>query len=196
MLQQSAAHWLCCTAVGEDHSEVPPWLTFVSDGGTKPNSGGKAGAAWVEYLSLSNELVTPRVLACPGDTGGKVASDWGTGPNGLLNPGFRQQAISYLLGLHAYAERPMALVAADCNIRLVGPFGCGPTAVMNASGIVTTVGSPPPETAQWSTGPHGSAGHLLVVDGSVAFLDSAGLTRTLSMRNSTDNGAHHVLRAH
>jgi hypothetical protein len=179
-----------------NHFEEPPWLTLVSDGGTRPDTGGKAGAAWVEYLSLSNELVAPRVLACPADTRVKIASEWSAGPNALLNAAFRQQAISYLMGLHANAIRPTALVAADFNIWLSGPEGCGPAAVNNASSIRTIVGSPPPNAIRWTNGPHLSAGHLLVVDGSVMFLNSAGLTRTISTVNSGPTGNTHVLPAH
>src|SRR4030095_13113051 len=84
-----------------DHFEDPPWLTSVSFGGTRPDSGTKGTGAWAEYLSLSNEMVTPRILVCPSDGLAKIASNWGSGPNGLVNPGFRQQAVSYLLGLHA-----------------------------------------------------------------------------------------------
>jgi len=182
-----------------DHFEEPPWLTSMSDGGTRPDGGMKIGAAWAEYLSLSNELFTPRILACPSDAGVKVASEWGVGPNGLVNPGFRRQAISYLLGLHANSLYPLALVAADFNIRLSGPAtGCELAAVNNAYALYSTPPLPPPpaESVRWTNGPHLSGGHLLVVDGSVMFVNSAGLTRTLSTLNSEDNGIHHVLRAH
>ena len=181
-----------------DHFEEPPWLTSVSSGGTRPDSGMKAGAAWAEYISLSNELVTPRILACPADTGAKIAADWNSGPNALLNATFRQQSISYLLGLHANSIRVQALVAADFNLRLPGSAAnCGPAAVNNASAINTTVGVPTLGPVQWTNGPHSAAaGHLLVVDGSVTFLDSTGLAKALTTWNSTDSGTHHLLRAH
>ena len=183
---------------GGDHFEEPPWLTLTTDGGTRPTTGTKAGNAWAEYLSLSNELVTPRILACPGDTGAKVASEWTVGPHALVNATFRQQAISYFLGLHANSIRPSALVAADFNLRIpAGGVNCGPAAMNNALLIAGTVGVPASLVGyQWTNGPHSTAaGHLLVVDGSVAFLDSMGLARTLSTWSSTDTGAHHLLRA-
>ena len=42
-------------------------IGYVSRGGTRPDSGFKAGNAWFEFTALSNELVTPRILACPAD---------------------------------------------------------------------------------------------------------------------------------
>jgi hypothetical protein len=155
----------------------------------------KSGNAWFEYLYLSNELVTPHLLACPSDSGVKVASQWSTGPNAFVNGPFRSQAVSYLLGLHANSIRPMAIVAADFNVQLFPGGSCGPAAVNNALSIFTSP-SPPPESesVRWTNGPHLSAGHLLVVDGSVMFLNSRGLTRTVSAQNSTDN-VHHILRA-
>jgi hypothetical protein len=180
-----------------DHLDNAPWLTLVSDGGTKPEGGVKPGAAWTEYLALSNDLVSPRVLTCPADAFVKVASDWSSGPNGLANLALRGQSVSYLLGLHAYADRPKAIIAADFNIWMGGPEGCGPTAVNNALSIRTTAGgTPPPGAIQWTNGPHLLAGHVSFVDGSVMFLDSSGLTTTLSTLSSTENGNHHILRAH
>lgn len=182
-----------------DHFEEPPWLTSVISGGTRPDSGTKAGAAWTEYLSLSNELVTPRILACPGDTGAKIATDWSSGPNALVNAAFRQQSVSYMLGLHANSIRPQALVAADFNLRgLSTSATCGPAAMNNVASILGTVGAPASLAPyQWTNGPHSTAaGHLLVVDGSVTFLDSMGFARTLSPSTSTETGVHHLLRAH
>jgi competence protein ComGC len=185
---------------GGDHYEEPPWLTPISDGGTRPDRPGsvvKPALAWGEYLSLSNELATPRVLACPADASARVASDWSAGPGGLLNVNFRNQAISYLVGLHADSIHPRALLAADFNMRLSGNGGCVPAMVNSCYTISAPYISSPPEAVQWTNGPHGSvAGHLLVVDGSVAFLNSEGLTRTVSTINSTENGNHHILRAH
>lgn len=179
-----------------DRFEEPPWLTSVTNGGTRPDTGMRAGAAWTEYLSLSNELVTPRILACPGDAMVKVASEWSVGPHALVNAGFRQQAISYVLGLHANYIRPRAVIAADLNMDFdPGSVGCGPAAVNNASSITLTVGIPSSARVKWTNGPHSSAGHLLLVDGSVTFVDSENLREVLSGFNSTETGSHHMLRA-
>jgi len=62
-----------------DHTLQFPWRTSISDGGEFiPTPGSTAGQprpgnAWAEYAFMSNEVVTPRILACPADTGVKVA---------------------------------------------------------------------------------------------------------------------------
>ena len=58
-----------------DHTERIPWLTPVADGGTFTNTL-RVSAVWLEMLTFSNELASPRLLACPADEGVKVASTW------------------------------------------------------------------------------------------------------------------------
>src|SRR4051812_15530412 len=46
----------------QDRNGNYPWHTDPLDGGTY---GGMAANGWRNFLALSNELVTPRVLVCP-----------------------------------------------------------------------------------------------------------------------------------
>jgi len=176
-----------------DHIEEPPWLMSVSVGGTRPDSGVKPGAAWTEYISLSNELVAPRILACPSDGGVKVASTWWTGPDRLVDTAFRAKAISYGIGLHAFRELPRSLVAFDRNLAAGTPSAvCGPSAVNGAYSLTLSQ----PNSIRWTNGVHGLAGHLLLNDGSVRFVDSAGL-RSIAGEPGFDDGARtvHLLSA-
>ena len=176
-----------------DYFEEPPWLTSVSNGGTKPVGGMKAAAAWVEYVTLSNELVTPRILACPSDAGVNVASAWGTGSNGLIHPSLRASAISYGIGLHAYRELPRALVAFDRNLLLSSTSeSCGPAAANGVARLTVRE----PNNNRWTNGVHGLAGHMLLNDGSVRFVNSAGLRSTGSEPGFDDSaGTVHLFRA-
>lgn len=176
-----------------DHFEEPPWLTSASNGGTKPVSGMKAAAAWVEYVALSNELVTPRILACPSDAGVNVASEWGTGPNGLIHPSLRASAISYGIGLHAYRELPRAFVAFERNLLLSSTSeSCGPVAANGVARLTVRE----PNNNRWTNGVHGLAGHLLLNDGSVRFVNSAGLRSMTSEPGLDDSaGTVHLFRA-
>src|SRR5688572_9748527 len=67
-----------------DHNQQPPWRTLVADGGLLPNPGDpiRPGNAWFDFAFLSNQLVTPRILACPSDTGVKRAVEFSLRPNG------------------------------------------------------------------------------------------------------------------
>ena len=64
-----------------EHNRSFSWRTLTSEGGTMPDSGTKPGASWFEYVYLSNELVTPKILCCPSDAGVLRARSWVKEPN-------------------------------------------------------------------------------------------------------------------
>ena len=172
---------------GDDHGDRPPWLTRVSEGGTRPDTGTKPGNAWFEYAFLSNQLLTPKILACPADAGVQVAREW---PE-FSSSGFRANAVSYLLGLHCEPERPLALLAADRNVRVTSAGGtCGPAAINNISSLDWS----DPNIA-WTNQVHGSVGHLLKNDGSVEFATSSRLRSAVAEDRVNDNSFLHLLRA-
>src|SRR6185295_4951220 len=57
-----------------------PWHVYPSEGGTY---GADAADAWRSFLAASNDLDTPKILACPSDTTTKaVVNNWSDGPDG------------------------------------------------------------------------------------------------------------------
>ncbi|HTG42964.1 MAG TPA: type II secretion system protein, partial [Verrucomicrobiae bacterium] len=65
---------------GKDHENKLPWRTPVAEGGGYGSP--RPGAAWREFTWMTNELITPRILACPSDSAVRVArnfSDNGAG---------------------------------------------------------------------------------------------------------------------
>ena len=178
---------------GNDHDNQPPWLTSDFDGGTRP-LGGKPGNAWFEYLTLSNQLSTARVLACPADDGVKIASGWGVGPNALGNFAFRADAISYGIGAHCFAERSRGLISADRNVRVTQPVtGCSPTRASDLVGLAINPAVDP--NIAWTNGVHKIGGNLLLNDGSVHFVSSAGLRSIISEPASDTSGSLHMFKA-
>jgi competence protein ComGC len=116
-------------AWGTDHRNQAPWRTLVSQGGTQPDPGGsKPGNAWSEFASMSNELVTPYVLACPADTGVGVAHDFGE----YASPAFRANGTSYAINLHTTVEMPTSILCVDRNVGFSGTTACV-YGVLNAS---------------------------------------------------------------
>ena len=82
---------------GLDHEGVYPWRLSPQEGGTY---GPAAGAGWKNYLAISNELASPRILVCPSDRGTRAnALDWSSAPSGFINAANRNQALSYFMGL-------------------------------------------------------------------------------------------------
>ena len=178
------------TAWGDDRDGLPPWITYVSRGGTRPDTGFKAGAAWYEFTTLSNELVTPRLLACPADTGVKVASEFSNlGGRGYMATGMRSLATSYFINMDNLGRSPLMAVGGDRNVRSAGITSCS-QGVNNADFINLTVPSP----VFWTNAVHGWLGHTVRTDGSVTFTDTKMLVENFPQRLD-DNGSFHFLRA-
>ncbi len=126
--------WLIGRAVqmwGMEHGELVPWRVPEADGGTYRPA--KAGNAFVEFAWMSNQLATPRILACPADADAIVASEF-LGPNGYLTSvNFRQRATSYFVNLHALVDQPLSRVFGDRNLRFdPSPKSCFTASIMPA----------------------------------------------------------------
>lgn len=161
----------------DHHTGNFPWLTTTTDGGTRPDSGLKTSLAWVEFTSLTNELPGPRVLACPADRTAKVAAHWGNTANGLANTGMRNAAVSYFLSFHGRTELRRSVIAGDrdFNPSSTSPTTCGVGFATNTFRLSSQFGVP----IRWTNAVHGFAGHLLLADGSVDFVNSARLENIL-----------------
>ena len=175
---------------GMDRDGLPPWITFVSRGGTRPDGNFKAGNAWFEFTALSNELITPRILACPADAGVKVAAEFSVaGPLGYMNVSMRAQATSYFINMDNLGQVPLMAVTGDRNMRSEGIGSCS-QGVNNVDLIFLPSGNP----VLWTNAVHGLQGHLLRTDGSVALMTSAAILADYP-RLIDDNGNVHLLRA-
>jgi prepilin-type N-terminal cleavage/methylation domain-containing protein len=91
-----------------DNQEQFPWMVSIADGGSgwlvPPNS-----SDWTDnYRSISNELVTPKVLACPTDKQRKPETSWRTLDG--------DQNISYFVGFDAHEARPQTMLAGNRNV--------------------------------------------------------------------------------
>jgi hypothetical protein len=171
-----------------DHSYDPPWVTRVSDGGTWPDTGSKPANAWYEFSFLSNQLTTPRILACPADVPVKLAADFSADPaRGYLATGFRANATSYAINLHTMSRQPTTLLCADSNLRFYVAGSC-PYALNPVSLDATT-----PGVQLWTNAVHGAMGNIVLEDGSVSETTSAQLQLALTL--SEINGVLHFMKA-
>lgn len=171
-----------------EHTDQVPWRTAGSQGGEYTGSL-RLGIAWGEFALLSNQLATPRILACPADVGVNVASAW-TGPDTYTAIQFRANATSYFLNLHTLSELPLAPLCGDRNIRTFASGPCGLTSVNN----VASVDSLDPNLG-WTNAVHGLAGNIVTMDGSAVTTTSTEL-RAAFARSEDENGSPiHLLRA-
>jgi len=149
-------------AWGTDHHDHRPWFVRVNEGGTAGHI--FQGNAYIHYTPLSN-YVSPAVLVDPAEPGkGKrVAQNWGTGEGGYLNPGFGNNALSYMLSVHTTITETHNILVGDRHVHFSGPQGCA----YLPAGVVALGGGFP--FRGWTNGPHGFAGNLLMNDGRVEF---------------------------
>jgi len=88
--------------VNDSEKTTLPWRIEATDGGTKDHTSGLQNNAWFQYAWISNELLNPKVLACPGDKEAHPADDFtGNSLGGFLHPNFQNEACSYSIGVDA-----------------------------------------------------------------------------------------------
>jgi type II secretory pathway pseudopilin PulG len=173
----------------DSHEDKIPWLVSPASGGTSVPNTSLMDNAWYHYLPVSNSLASPKLLACPSDSA-RIATKWDfDSAGGFLNPAYRNNSLSYLVGCHSQIRLPQSILAGDRNILpdSIAPAGCS---VGFRFAIMLIA---PNSHATWnSTVMHGPTGNILSTDGSVAELSSLGLQQFVKQGN-TDNGSEHYL---
>src|SRR5205807_1837618 len=117
-----------------------------------------ANEAFRHFLATSNELSTPKILACPSDTR-KPASSFAV---------LRNANISYFLGLDAKESAPQVLLAGDRNLMTNG--------VLVGSGLLELTTN---LTVGWTAQMHNNAGNAAFGDGHVDSLSGNRLQEQL-----------------
>lgn len=91
-----------------DNGGKYPFEMSVTNGGTKELNFGKN--AWLDFLVMSNELSTPKVLVCPQDS--KHLPPATNFSSELVGH------ISYFVGLDAKASNPRSILSGDANFEI------------------------------------------------------------------------------
>jgi len=184
-----------------EHEGRFPWRTPWCEGGTAqpafvqcvepPPSwytGGLQHRAWFQWFCLSNELRTPKILACPSDTARLAAESWTTDPGGFLRPNSLNLAISYFIALDTYGTDPNEVIVGDRNLKAIFGFGSGCSSGLNYNG-----GLPSGYSGPWIDDKlHRASGNFLFIDGSVEELSGFGwYSRWSAVNGGRDNGVAH-----
>ena len=165
-----------------DHNERFPWQESDANGGTK-NGNNISGALW-SYVACSNELNSPKVLACGADSARSKAVSFLPGLNPAICAtantvpvtGFTMAAnnyVSYFLGMDADETKPQTILTGDFNLETTagasawtagnatigvgGPSAVGPYRQYTGTGVPTD---------QFSASVHQKAGNIGLGDGS------------------------------
>lgn len=141
-----------------DNNDKFPMQVGVTNGGTREFV--LTGRVFPHFLAMSNELNTPKILACPLDS--KRIAAWSFGTN--LN----DTQISYFVGVDADQTRPAMLLAGDRNLTLSGtPLQHGLVSLATNSAV------------GWTKQIHKGFGNVVLADGSVRQTDAVQLQKQL-----------------
>jgi prepilin-type N-terminal cleavage/methylation domain-containing protein len=186
-----------------DNGDRYPMLVGATEGGP-PNSvinsvgTGRtisAGFLYQVWAVMSNELSTPKVLACPSDERSAHTNFSIQVGNASVAQGiyFNNLEMSYFLGIDASDNNPQMMLAGDRNIYSVNPQVATLPATFpnNGYGVLANqsvaLGTNFPGsvvTPTWTDKMHQKNGNTLLADGSVQQLSSAKLRD--QARNSGD----------
>jgi prepilin-type N-terminal cleavage/methylation domain-containing protein len=161
----------------DDHENRYPSVVDPIDGGSRTLT-----VAWMHWVTLTNELVTPKLLHCPSDGGKLRATSFSDSAGGLRS--MKNSAISYAVGTSAGPDKPGMHLAGDRN--MIGRDGqnCGPASL---NGVITQFG--PADNSRWDQGLHGDAGNLVMADGSALQLSQQSLVKTMAATGDVRNCA-------
>lgn len=140
-----------------DNEELFPWQV-------ETNKGGSVGSIdWTDNVrAVSNELSTPKVLACPSDNQRMPHDNWGTLDG--------DKHLSFFVGLDAQESKAQTVLAGDRNV-----YGGGGGNDLTWS---TAVGSS--VDAKWDDTMHVRQGYVVLSDASVHHTTSAQLCEQVS----------------
>lgn len=164
---------LSFTMWSHEHDDKYPSVIDTSEGGSKTLT-----ETWAHFATLSNELITPKVLHCPSDNVKQIASDFSDAANGLRT--LKNAAISYAIGTSAGPDKPGMHLAGDRNLLGLDRQSCMPAAINNVITQLTTNSNP-----RWDATMHVNAGNMVMADGSSQQFSQSGLAT--AMANSGDS---------
>jgi len=181
------------------------------DGTTSGNTTPTCYGVFSMFFVMSNELNTPKILACPAEY--QVANPnrqmsttfLATNPNGVTMPSgttyFLNDAnISYFIGIDATESNPQMFLAGDHNMGFMNggiPPGPSPTPGSIFGDIATfvpVVGLVAPNGQQnswagWADNMHGRIGNVALCDGSVSSYTMSQLQQALQATGDITNQA-------
>jgi prepilin-type N-terminal cleavage/methylation domain-containing protein len=158
-----------------DHNDRFPSTVDVAEGGSKARY-----QTWQHFITMTNELVTPKILNCPSDRAKQIASDFSTSATGLRT--LKNAAISYVVGTGAIPERPAAHIASDRNLLGKDGEGCGPAAIY---GVITRLRVT--DNPSWDNTIHVNAGNMVLADGSAHQFNQTGLAQQMGSTDGDPN---------
>lgn len=136
---------------GDHHDQYPMAVSVTNGGAMELLARGNVAAC---FQVMSNELSSPGIVLCPGDTRQRAASFGGLGGSN----------VSYFIDLDATEAVPQAVLSGDANL------------VVNGRALASGILCLGTNTAAWAKDRHFGEGNVLLCDGSVMCVWQMGST--------------------
>jgi competence protein ComGC len=149
-----------------DHNGKFPMQVSVTNGGTMELNNGSNALA--DFLVMSNELNSPKVLHCPADIDRATATNFITG--------FSAKNISYFVGMDADKGHPQLFLSGDDNFAIAG--------VIVKSGLLELSTNAP---ITWAESFHDLCGNIGFADGRVEMVSLQSLQKVVQNTGLTTN---------
>jgi prepilin-type N-terminal cleavage/methylation domain-containing protein len=166
---------LAFTVWAGDHNDKFPSTVDASEGGSMARY-----KTWEHFITMTNELVTPKILYCPSDPAKQIASDFSDSATGLRT--LKNAAISYAIGAGAMADKPALHLASDRNLLGKEGEGCGPSAIYGPITRLRVTDNP-----SWDNTLHLNAGNMVLADGSAHQFTQTGLATQMGSTDGDPN---------
>ena len=166
---------LAFTLWADDHGDKYPSVVDPVEGGSKTLT-----EVWMHFATLSNEMVTPKILTCPSDGVKQRAIDFSAQPYGLMT--LKNAGVSFAIGTSAGPDKPGMHLAGDRNLMGKDGQNCGPAAL---NGVITQL--VPTETPRWDATMHQNAGNMVLADGSTHQFNQTTLIKAMQASGDTRN---------
>src|SRR4030095_11597436 len=158
-----------------DHNDRFSSTVDASEGGSKARY-----KTWEHFITMTNELVTPKILHCPSDPAKQIASDFSDSTTGLRT--LKNAAISYAIGAGAMPDKPALHLASDRNLLGKEGEGCGPSAIYGPITRLRVTDNP-----SWDNTLHVNAGNMVLADGSAHQFTQAGFAAQMASTEGARN---------
>ena len=185
------AWWLSPESGGyrpQGGSAMPPSY-YVPGVGTFPRAIVNNGF-W-HFLWVHEDLTSPSVLVCPSDPAKRRATTFSTALAGFAHPSMQNNALSYLVGLHAVRDFPNEWLSGDRNV-ITTPNSSGCSSGITGFRSVIPISEGGRGTG-WTNGLHVTSGNVLLNDGQVQQMTSRDLNSYENDPAGSDAYVFHLL---
>lgn len=178
-----------------DHGEKFPWRVRQIEGGVQDYTTADGFSADDCFRCASNEITSPKVLACPSDAKKTKASLFldptaGAPPVGLIT--FGDTNLSYFIGVDADETKPTKLLTGDRHISYgTSPSGGTAPGSPRIGLRIAFANDNDAQNATWNGNLHVKAGNYALSDGSVSQSTPDQLIKQIKAAGSVQNGAEY-----